>query len=65
MKLFYVGGRYTPKGCRKARGQSGCVIAETEEEAIEKFKSAIAYHKDEMIFSAWEEENGICVVHSF
>ena len=38
MKMFYCRGCYIPTGCRKPRGVKGYVLAETEEEAREKFK---------------------------
>ena len=65
MKFFYVRGTYRPKGCRKDRGASGYVFAETEDEAIEKFKNRMAYRRDEMEYRATEEKHEVLVTRYF
>lgn len=65
MKFFHVRGTYRPKGCRKYRGSSGYVFAESREEAIEKFKASVGYHKEEMYFSASEEDSEVIITRYF
>jgi len=69
MKLYSVSGTYTPKGCRKARGASGYVIAESKEEAIEKFKARLPASTRDRIkeydYRAYEEEEGVSISHYF
>lgn len=68
MKLFFVSAKYTPKGCQKSRGYTGYAIAETEEEAIEKFKSHLPASLESMPrreysvrYSAMECSSGVSV----
>lgn len=46
MAVYSVSIRWTPKGCRKRRGSFGYVLANSREEAIEKFKSEVYYPTD-------------------
>jgi hypothetical protein len=66
MELFSCSARWTPKGCRKARGVYAYVFANSREEAIEKLKGAIQYPTDLYVdFMAFKVKGDVIVTRYF
>lgn len=63
MKLYYVSLSWVFKGHRKSRGCSGCVIAESREDAIEKFKAKATFPEDIYIDIICFEEDGVVITN--
>ena len=62
MNLYSVLAEWRTNGAKKDSRTYGCVIAETEQKAIEKFKANIYYPKDLYVhFSAYEQTEGVYI----
>lgn len=56
MKLYSVTASWRNKGERKSWLKTAVIIAETEEEAVTKFKKNVSYPKDAYVRSSvWED----------
>lgn len=49
MKLFSVSAVWRPTGCKKRISRSSVIMAESEQEAIEKFNKAVTYPQNAIV----------------
>lgn len=58
MKLYSVTARWHKKGERRDHMKTAIILAESKEQAVERFKAEVTYPEDSYI-SAFEHSDGI------